>query len=389
MTYWELISYIDIALFIIVSATILYLAVFAIASLFYRQHSEIPKARTRNRFIILIPVHKNGTGAEHTVLSALGQSYPQRLFDITVISDHLDEISNFRIAQQPVTLLTPNFKKGSRAKSLQLAINNLPQFKIYDIVVILNGGNIVEPDFLERMNDAYESAGTKAIQAHRLSQNRDTASARLSAIFEEINNSIFRRGHITLGLSAASAGTAMAFDFNWFKENIKTVTTAFDDKELEIRLLRQHIYIDYFDDIMVFEEKARNAEDFNRQRRRWILSQFTTIFRNILYLPGAIFTKHYNLMDKIIQWMLLPRLALIAVILFMSVVMPFIYFSLALKWWVLFGFVFFVFALATPNYLVDEKWDKTFYMAPLIFLSSILSKTILGKRLKAYTNQKL
>lgn len=388
MTYWELISYIDIALFIIVSATILYLAVFAIASLFYK-HSEIPKARTRNRFIILIPVHKNGTGAEHTVLSALGQSYPQRLFDITVISDHLDEISNFRIAQQPVTLLTPNFKKGSRAKSLQLAINNLPQFKIYDIVVVLNGGNIVEPDFLERMNDAYESAGTKAIQAHRLSQNRDTASARLSAIFEEINNSIFRRGHITLGLSAASAGTAMAFDFNWFKENIKTVTTAFDDKELEIRLLRQHIYIDYFDDIMVFEEKARNAEDFNRQRRRWILSQFTTIFRNILYLPGAIFTKHYNLMDKIIQWMLLPRLALIAVILFMSVVMPFIYFSLALKWWILFGFVFFIFALATPNYLVDEKWDKTFYMAPLIFLSSILSKTILGKRLKAYTNQKL
>lgn len=388
MTYWELISYIDIALFIIVSATVLYLAVFAIASLFYK-HSEIPKARTRNRFIILIPVHKNGTGAEHTVLSALGQSYPQRLFDITVISDHLDEISNFRIAQQPVTLLTPNFKKGSRAKSLQLAINNLPQFKIYDIIVILNGGNIVEPDFLERMNDAYESAGTKAIQAHRLSQNRDTASARLSAIFEEINNSIFRRGHITLGLSAASAGTAMAFDFNWFKENIKTVTTAFDDKELEIRLLRQHIYIDYFDDIMVFEEKARNAEDFNRQRRRWILSQFTTIFRNILYLPGAIFTKHYNLMDKIIQWMLLPRLALIAVILFMSVVMPFIYFSLALKWWILFGFVFFVFALATPNYLVDEKWDKTFYMAPLIFLSSILSKTILGKRLKAYTNQKL
>ncbi|MDE7085616.1 MAG: glycosyltransferase [Prevotella sp.] len=240
MTYWELISYIDIALFIIVSATILYLAVFAIASLFYR-HNEIPKARTRNRFIILIPVHKNGTGAEHTVLSALGQSYPQRLFDITVISDHLDEISNFRIAQQPVTLLTPNFKKGSRAKSLQLAINNLPQFKIYDIVVILNGGNIVEPDFLERMNDAYESAGTKAIQAHRLSQNRDTASARLSAIFEEINNSIFRRGHIMLGLSAASAGTAMAFDFNWFRDNIKTVTTAFDDKELEIRLLRQHI----------------------------------------------------------------------------------------------------------------------------------------------------
>ena len=388
MDFWKIIYYIDITLFIFVAATVLYLAVFALASLL-NKHTDVPKAKKQNRFIILIPVYKNGIGAEHTVRAALGQTYPQRLFDITVISDHIDEISNFRMAQQPVTLLTPNFEKSSRAKSLQLAINNLPQFKIYDIVVILNAGNIVEPNFLEKMNDAYESAGTKAIQAHRLSQNRDTASARLSSTFEEINNSIFRRGHIALGLSAASAGSAMAFDFNWFKENIMTIDTVFDDKELEIRLLRQHIFIDYFDNIMVFEEKYRNAEDFNRQRGRWIASQFSNIIRNILYLPMALFTKHYNLIDKIFQWMLLPRIILMGIILLMGIVMPFIYFTLALKWWALFAIVLFIFAIATPNYLVDDKWDKTFHMLPVIFLSSIFSKTIIGRHLKAYANQKL
>ena len=388
MDFWRLIYHIDIILFIFVAATVLYLAVFALASLL-NKHTDVPKAKKQNRFIILIPVYKNGIGAEHTVRAALGQTYPQRLFDITVISDHIDEISNFRMAQQPVTLLTPNFEKSSRAKSLQLAINNLPQFKIYDIVVILNAGNIVEPDFLEKMNDAYESAGTKAIQAHRLSQNRDTASARLSSTFEEINNSIFRLGHIALGLSAASAGSAMAFDFEWFKENIMTIDTIFDDKELEIRLLRQHIFIDYFDDILVFEEKYRNAEDFSRQRGRWIASQFSNIVRNIHYLPVAIFTKHYNLMDKIIQWMILPRMIMMGIILLMGVVMPFIYFTLALKWWALFAIVLFIFAIATPNYLVDDKWDKTFYMLPVIFLSALFSKTIIGKRLKAYANQKL
>ncbi len=388
MTYWNIIYFIDLVLFIMVAATVLYLAVFAIASLF-THHTEIPKARKQNRFVILIPAYKNGTGAEHTVHAALGQTYPQRLFDITVISDHLDEISNFHLAQQPITLLTPNFQKSSRAKSLQLAINNLPQFKIYDIVVILNAGNIVEPEFLEKMNEAYESAGTKAIQAHRLSQNRDTAPARLSATFEEINNSIFRRGHITMGLSAASAGSAMAFDFNWFKETIKNVETLFDDKDLEIRLLRQHIFIDYFDDIYVYEEKTRKAEDFNRQRRRWIASQFMNVIRNIKYLPGAIISKHYDLIDKILQWMLLPRLIMMAIIILMGAILPFIYFSLAIKWWALFAFVLGVFAIATPNYLVDDKWDKTFYLVPLIFLSSILSKTILGKRIKAYVNKKL
>ena len=388
MKYWDFIYYIDIILFILVAATVLYLAFFAVASLF-NQHNEVPKARKLNRFIILIPAYKNGTGALKTVVSALGQTYPQRLFDITVISDHLDELSNFKLAQQPITLLTPNFTKSSRAKSLQKAINNLPQFKIYDIVVILNAGNVVEPEFLEQMNDAYESAGTKAIQAHRLSQNRDTAPARLSSTFEEINNSIFRRGHITIGLSAASAGSAMAFDFYWFKENIKDINTMFDDKELEIRLLRQQIYVDYFDDIFVYEEKTRLAEDFNRQRRRWIASQFMNIARHIRHLPKAILTKDYNLMDKIIQWMLIPRLIMMMIIIIMGTVLPFIYFSLAIKWWVLFATVLFTFAIATPNYLVDEKWDKTFYLVPLILLSSIFSKTLIGKRLKAYVNKKL
>ena len=108
----------------------------------------------------------------------------------------------------------------------------MPQFKIYDLVVILDADNIVLPEFLEELNSAYEYAGTKAIQVHRLSKNRDTASAMLDATFEEINNSIFRLGHIAVGLPAAISGSGMAFDFNWFKDNIVKTNAAWEDKEL-------------------------------------------------------------------------------------------------------------------------------------------------------------
>ena len=388
MEFWDILYYSDLFFFIFVCLTVMYMGLFAMASMF-SHHQDVPKTRIENRFIIFIPAYKNGHSAEQTVRSILGQTYPQRLFDVTVIADQLDEMSNFRLAQQPITLLTPNFSKSSRAKSLQLAINNLPQFKLYDIAVVLNPGNIVEPEFLSQLNEAYEAAGTKAIQCHMLSQNRDTVSARLSAIFEEINNSIFRRGHVTLGLSAAAASSAMAFDFNWFKANIMTTNTSWDDKELESRLLRQQIFVDYFDDIMVFSEKTRNAEDFNRQRGRWLLSHLSTIVRNIRYLPGAIIQRHYDLADKIIQWMLLPRMLMMAIIIFMGVIMPFIYFSLALKWWALFAIVLFIFALATPNYLVDDKWDRTFFLIPVILMTSVLSKTRFGKKLKDITNKKL
>ena len=388
MEFWNIIYYSDLSLFVFVCLTVTYMGIFALASMF-SQHQETPKSRKENRFIILIPAYKNGASAEQTVNSILGQSYPMRLFDVTLIADQLDEMSKFRLAQQPITLITPNFAKSSRSKSLQLAINNLPQFKLYDIAVVLNPGSIVEPDFLSQLNDAYEAAGTKAIQCHMVSQNRDTIPARLSAIFEEINNSIFRRGHVVLGLSSASSSSAMVFDFNWFKENIMATKSSWDDKELEALLLRQHIFVDYFDDIMVFSEKTRRAEDFNRQRRRWLYSHLRTILHNIRFLPGAILTRHYDLIDKIIQWTLLPRMIMMAIIIVMGALMPLFAFALAFKWWLLFAIVLFIFALATPNYLVDDKWDRTFFLIPVIFLAAILSRTRFGQRLKTITNKKI
>ena len=387
MDFWAILTYTDLFIFILVALTVLYLGVFAFTSMFAR-HTETPKAKNQNRFIILIPSHKSGKSVELTVNSILGQTYPQRLFDVTVIADHEDEITMFHLAQQPITLLTPTYGKSTRTKSLQLGINNLPQFKIYDAVIILDAGDVVEPEFLEQMNDAYESAGTKAIQAHKVSFNRDTVSARLSAIFEEINNSIFRRGHICVGLSAAMASSGMVFDFPWFKEQILAVKINWADKELEALLLRHHIYVDYFDNIMVYSEKARQAEDFNRQHSNWIIKQWRAVLRNLHYLPKAIIQKHYDLIDKLFQWMLLPRMVMMAIILFMCIIMPFIYFTLAVKWWALFAIVLFIFAMATPNYLVDEKWDSTFFKIPVVLLSSILHKFKWGRKITEAVNLK-
>ena len=387
MTFWNILTYIDWTTFIWCAITVLYLGFFAFTSLFAR-HGETPKAKNQNRFIILIPSHKNGKSVSLTVNSILGQTYPQRMFDVTVIADHEDEITMFHLAQQPVTLLTPNFEKSSRIKSLQLAVNNLPQFKIYDVAIILDAGDVVEPEFLEQINDAYESAGTKAIQAHKLSFNRDTVSARLSAIFEEINNSIFRRGHISVGLPCTLQSSGNAFDFAWLKDYLQYAKHSWSDKEMEAVLTRQHIYIDFFDKIFVYGEKARQAEEFNRQHYNWILTQWKTFFHNVRYLPTAIVNRHYDFLDKLLQWMLLPRMVMMTIILLMCLITPFIYFSLAIKWWALFAIVLFIFAVATPNYLVDDKWNSTFFKVPFVLLSSVLHKFKWGRKLTEAINLK-
>lgn len=367
MNLWTLLYIIDWILFILTAVTVLYLGVFAIASLFHKSN-VISKAKLQRRFIVLIPSYKQDAVIEQTVMSILSQSYPQRMFDVIVISDHQSEITNMRLAQYPITLLTPNFEESSKAKSLQYAILNLPEFKIYDVVVILDADNIVDTEYLTNVNDAFETAATKAIQTHRVSKNRDTAAARMDAVFEEINNNIFRKGHINVGLSSALSSSGTAYDFTWFKENVMKAKTAGEDKEMEALLLRQGIYIDYFDNIYVYAEKKRTTEKLNEQRGRWAVQQFQNFIRNAKYLPGAILNKRHDLTDKLIQWMLMPRTTMVGIIMLVCIVLPFIYLSLAIKWWILAALVLFFFALATPDYLVDEMWDKTFLRSPFVTL---------------------
>ena len=373
MNFWWILYIFDGLLFFFIAITVVYFLVFAIASQFANK-TDYSRSKHINRFIVLIPSYRQDKVVLQTVNTILGQSYPQRMFDVVVISDHQSELVNMQLAQLPITLLTPNFVESSKAKSLQYAILNLPQFKIYDTVLILDSGNLVKPEFLDEVNNAYETAGTKCIQVRRLSRNRDTAAARLDSIFEEINNSIFRRGHMALGLSASLNGSGIVFDFAWFKSNIMRVKPDVgEDKELESLLMRESIFVDYFDDIHIYDEKTRSIKDFNNQRSRWISTQLHSLVSNIRYLPSAIFNKNYDHVDKILQWMLVPRTIMMGIIGLMSIVLPFIYLTLAIKWWIAAALILLAFSIATPDYLVDKNWDKDFLRAPFITIGGLFN----------------
>jgi len=391
MDFWWILYIIDWLLFVPVAFTVAYILFFAIAALFKTQ-AIIPKAKRQSRYIILIPSYKSDKKILETVNTVLGQTYPQRNFDIVVISDHQNEMINMRLAQLPITLLTPNFARSTKVKALQYAILNLPQFKIYDAVILLDAGNIVDPEFVEQVNDAFESAGTKAIQTRRMARNLDTPIARMDSIFEEINNTIFRRGHLAVGLSASLNSSGSVFDFLWFKRNIMKIRSSLgEDKELEAMLVRDSIYIDYFDDIHVYDEKTRKVHDFNLQRGRWTYIQLHNLVNNLRFFPLSIMNSQYDLTDKIVQWLLIPRTIMMGVIMIMCVTLPFIYFTLALKWWAVTAIALFAYALATPDYLVTKDWDRDFLRAPLITIGALYNifragRDETGARLDAFSH---
>ncbi|MHC1779982.1 MAG: glycosyltransferase family 2 protein [Bacteroidales bacterium] len=368
MAQW--IKIFDGIIFGLMTVTVLYLAIYAFFSL-WGSKKRYPVSQKKYRFLVLIPAYREDKVIMDSVNSVLTQDYPEDKLDLVVISDKMEEVTNNTLSELRLSLLRPDFNESSKAAALNFAMNNLPKER-YDVVVILDADNVVESNFISELNDTYHS-GSQAMQAHRVSKNLNTDMAILDAMSEEINNSIFRKGHVNLGLSSALIGSGMAFDFKWFKSNVSKLETSGEDKELELLLIKEGIFIDYLDNVKVYDEKTQKAEVFYNQRRRWLSVQFSSLFRGLKSLPAALVSFNLDYIDKIVQWMMLPRILTLGIIVIASCGLIFLDWVMAIKWWVILILLIFTFAMAIPDYLVNKRGIKTIKRIPFLFILMFLN----------------
>ncbi len=334
---------IDFLLWLIIAANVMYVLFFALTSHLPKK-KHLPSSTIHHpSFLVLIPAYHEDAVIVNTVESFLQQDYPKDLYQLCIISDHMETTTNEQLAALPITLLQPTFEKSSKAKALQYAISaiNHQPSAIYDFIIILDADNIVAPDFLSQLSQIAHP--NIALQCHRTAKNADNDIAALDGLSEEINNSIFRRGHNRIGMSSALIGSGMCFAYSWFKDNVTRLNTAVEDRELEALLMKQGIYIHYVENIHVMDEKVCNSKNFQRQRLRWMTGQVQALFLMLPYIPKAIFTGNINYIDKTIQQALIPRsilLVLTTILCIVTTLTSYIIYHTSqifhLKWWCLF-----------------------------------------------------
>ena len=330
--FWSYIHILDLLLWAFMTISVAYITFYALVSLFSRngiKTVDVPES-PESTFLVLFPAYSEDRVIVGSVKKFLFQNYPQDKYHVAVISDHQQESTERLLSDLPVTLLRPVFEKSSKAKALQYAISEVSGQ--YDYVVVLDADNIVETDFLHRLNILLKE-GYKAVQCHRCAKNSDSSVSVLDGVSEEINNTLFRKAHNLIGLSSALIGSGMCFDYSWFSSHVTKLTTAGEDRELEVFLLREGIYIKYADDILVFDEKVSSADNFQRQRQRWMSAQVNCFLSMLRHLPEAVIRLNINYMDKTIQQMLIPRSMLLLGLLFMSFLISIIAPCWSLKWW--------------------------------------------------------
>jgi cellulose synthase/poly-beta-1,6-N-acetylglucosamine synthase-like glycosyltransferase len=297
------------------------LFIFSIAGCF-RPRDQFISAHRFCRMAVLIPAYKEDQVIAATVADALQQAYPREQFDVVVIADSLQQATLELLKKTAAILIPVQFAESTKAKAINRALEALPEDK-YDGVVILDADNLLAPDFLQKINNAL-AGGSLIVQAHRRAKNLNTPLAILDAISEEINNHIFRRGHRVLGLSAALIGSGMGFDYAYYKNLMKRITAVGGfDKEIELEALKAGHQIIYLEDAHVFDEKVDTAENFTRQRKRWLAAQGHYFRQYFLDALAHLFSSgNVDYFNKALQMLQPPRILLAGLLFLMTLFSP-------------------------------------------------------------------
>ena len=364
---------IEVILLFYITFNVAYVFIYSIAGLFYkRTNFSAITIKKYNKFAILIPTYKNDEVLLNSVIHNLKQSYSSELFDLIVIADTLEKSTIAKLRAQPVQAIEVAFDESTKAKSINTALTLLPE-NVYDYCMVLDVDNVMEHDFLTKINARLQHDEV-IIQAHRTAKNLDTPFAILDGLSEEINNHIFRKGHVAIGVTSALSGSGQAMKYNAYKKLMYEIESSVEDKELEFALGKNKIKVHFENDALVYDEKVQNAAVFSSQRTRWVASQFfdfkvvlrTGIFHLIRY-------GNFDFFDKALQRVILPRILLIGLAFFSCFLLFIPYTQLGWYFVALFGMCSFAYIIAIPRSYYSLKTIKATFKLLQAFRLMVLA----------------
>lgn len=343
--------------------------IFGVASVFPLKKKTTRLSCDKAKIAVLIPGYKEDSVILSVAKKALDQSYDTDAFDVVIIADSFLEQTLLQLKTMPIRVIEVVFEKSTKAKALNKAMSILGDR--YDIAVLLDADNVMEYDFLTKVNNAYQ-AGYVNLQGRRVAKNTDSDFSVLDGISEAINNNIFRKGHNILGFSCSFIGSGMALPYASFKEKMGRIDAVGGfDRALQVEFIGDGEKIWYLNDALVYDEKIGSSAGFGNQRKRWLSSQFVYLSRNLKKGFLGLLSGKFDLFNaSILHNLFLPRVLNLG-LLFVYVVIYFLLQRyLEIDFWIvfsLFALYYFATLVAIPRHYFSWKMILALMTLPQAF----------------------
>lgn len=252
----------------------------------------------KQKFCIFVPCHNEGPVVESTVENFTHIEYDPSLFEIYFIADNCSDNTadilreaiskykrnNFFVLERH----DPDVNKRGKPHALKFGIETLENknhfYSYFNMFMILDADNFVDPGILKHINSQYLSYKVKnrpvMIQAYLDSKNSNTLVARGYYITYRFMNAFWQMPKQKLHLVPGIGGTGFAMDMGFLQSlggfNCTSLT---EDLEIEVMATLRNKNIAFNRNVRVYDEKPTTLKASLVQRTRWAQGHWFLFFK--------------------------------------------------------------------------------------------------------------
>lgn len=283
----------------------LYFAFIAIFKMIVKKKSKIKEMPASTRFALLIAARNEAAVIGNLLDSLQQQNYPEDLYDIYVAPNNCTDNTEEIAIAHGGKIFDVIGEISSKGQVLSQFVDDCIKNKKYDAICIFDADNIVDPNFLQKMNNA-KLSGVQIAQGLKDSKNSsDSAIATCSSIYFWTIHRFYNASREALNLSSIITGTGFMVSTSFLEEiggwNTRTIT---EDYEFSAQCVLAGERICYVPDAIVYDEQPITFKESWKQRKRWS----TGIFDNSKYylkelVKQAIYERSVVCLDMAITYM--------------------------------------------------------------------------------------
>ncbi|MBQ2284359.1 MAG: glycosyltransferase family 2 protein [Clostridia bacterium] len=223
-------------------------------------------------FALIVAAHNESQVIGNMVESLRNLNYPKDKYSIFVIADNCTD-NTAEIARGAGAEVYERFNDTQRGKGFALEwmfdkIYNME--RKYDSVVIFDADNIVDKEFLVKINEQ-NNKGFKVVQGYIDSKNPDDSWVSYSySLGFWSTNKLFQQSRYNLGLGCQLCGTGFSVTVDVLKELGWGATCLTEDMEFTMKLCLNDVRVAWANDAIVYDEKPITFMQSWKQRTRWM-----------------------------------------------------------------------------------------------------------------------
>lgn len=229
---------------------------------------KYPVAQPQTKFAVLIPARNEELVIGTLIESLHAQAYPKDLYDVIVIPNNCTDDTEAAACRAGAKILHCTGPVSTKGEVLHQVFEQLTGR--YDAYCVFDADNVVDSEFLARMNDVVAAGGQVAKSRQcALNPYDNWVSGCYDLYFQSINL-LHSRARMPFSLSAKLVGTGfMVTDSLMQRLGGWNTVTLTEDIEFAVQcaMLGERVY--YVPEAVNYDEEPLSFGVSMRQRRRW------------------------------------------------------------------------------------------------------------------------